>query len=133
VAGYDSKPPFNSHLESNRSGMELELVSTPPSTFKYLIRNLRQYLDGQGMEDVWWEVYRWYCDQPDWQESRQVMLQALFHRNQVGNIGPEYSKRLYPSPFKASVSRLYPGYLLFSLYRHYPKLSGPLQLFKIQI
>lgn len=98
--------PVNSHLESNRSGMELELVSTPPSTYKYLVRNLRQYLDGQGMEDVWWEVYRWYCDQPDWQESRQVMLQALFHRNQVGNIGPEYSKRLYPSPFKASVSRL---------------------------
>lgn len=96
----------NSHLESAGGTKELDLVSTPLSTYQYLVRNLRQYVDGRDMEDLWWDVYRWYSQQPDWQESTHYTLQALFHRNQVGNIGPDYSKRLYPTPFKASVSRL---------------------------
>ena len=68
--------------------MELEHISTPGSSYKYLAENLRLYLDGKNIEEVWWDVYQWYYSRPDWDKSRNAMLEALFYQNQPACYQP---------------------------------------------
>lgn len=86
--------------------MELEHISTPSSSFKYLVDNLRLYLDGENIADVWWDVYNWYYSNQGWDESRNAILEALFYQNQSANISPQTAMNLYKIPFRSSVSRL---------------------------
>ncbi len=83
-----------------------QMVSTPVSSFKYLIENLRLFLDGKAIEDFWWDVYGWYYSQPDWDDIRTIVIEGFFHRNQVNHVGREQAKSLYNLPLRTSVSRL---------------------------
>jgi len=83
-----------------------DFISTPMSTFKYLVENVRRYLDGQPIENIWWDVYQWYQKEKSWNEKRTALLDGLFHSNQLNNIGMDTAKRLYQTPIRASVSRL---------------------------
>jgi len=85
---------------------DLQMVSTPVSTLKYLIENLRLYLDGKPMEDFWWDVYGWYYEQASWNNIRAAVIEGFFHRNQVSYVGKEQAKSLYRLPLRTSVSRL---------------------------
>ncbi|NMC28146.1 MAG: ATP-dependent helicase/deoxyribonuclease subunit B, partial [Syntrophomonadaceae bacterium] len=44
----------------SRRHLELHQVTTPASTFKYLVDNLRKAEDGKPIEDVWLDVKKWY-------------------------------------------------------------------------
>lgn len=100
-----SKLEIKSDLISDRQ-VQLEMISTPESTFKYLIQNLRQWLDGKQMEDFWWDVYGWYYGNSKWQESRSLMINGFSHQNQVAGIGQERARCLYNLPLRSSISRL---------------------------
>lgn len=85
---------------------QLQQISCPNSTFKYLIENLRSFVDNKGFEDIWWDVYQWYFDNPQWQEKRQLALKGLFHDNQVNYIDQTKAKSIYTQLLYTSVSRL---------------------------
>ncbi len=85
---------------------QLQMVTRPQSSFKHLIENLRLHLDNKTMEDLWWDVYNWYCQQDQWQEHCNNMVKAFFHRNQVDTIAPDQARRLYKLPLRGSVTRL---------------------------
>ncbi len=85
---------------------QLDLVSLPTPTFKYLIENLRLRLDGNPVLELWEEVYDWYYGAKEWQQRRDMMLEGLFHNNQEKYIGKERAKTLYNAPLKSSISRL---------------------------
>lgn len=85
---------------------QLHLVSSPTSTFKYLTENLRLYMDNKPFDEFWWDVYDWYLHQPQWQEKNNLMLEGLFHENQVKYIDKSKIKELYNLPIRTSVSRL---------------------------
>jgi ATP-dependent helicase/nuclease subunit B len=85
---------------------DLHKVSTPASSFKYLVENLRLTLDGKASEEFWWDVYGWYYGQEDWQEQLGSVTQALFHSNQTTFIGSENARRLYRQPLYSTVSRV---------------------------
>jgi len=95
----------NSDVVKHRS-VELHQISTPASTFKYLVENMRLHLDSKPIEDFWGDVYSWYHGQHDWQESLALMREGLFHRNQVGIIGADNANRLYSLPLYSTVSRV---------------------------
>lgn len=82
------------------------LISTPKSTFKYLIENMRQKFDGKEIEDLWWDVYSWYYHEEEWKEKREGVIEGLFHNNQTGYIEENSAKKLYQIPIRSSVSRL---------------------------
>ncbi|KAB3534144.1 helicase-exonuclease AddAB subunit AddB [Alkaliphilus pronyensis] len=91
---------------TNTLEKQVNLISTPASTFKYLIEALRHYIDDNIMEDIWWDVYQWYFDNPLWDYKRKMMLQGLFHRNQIYYIPETKARRLYSTPMNTSISRL---------------------------
>ncbi|MBU5674943.1 helicase-exonuclease AddAB subunit AddB [Alkaliphilus sp. MSJ-5] len=90
----------------NTLDRQLHLITTPVSTFKYMTENIRLKMDDKPMEDVWWDVYGWYTDNPKWEERRKLMVKGLFHQNQITYIGEKKARSLYDNPIKSSVSRL---------------------------
>ncbi|SHK10633.1 helicase-exonuclease AddAB subunit AddB [Paramaledivibacter caminithermalis] len=85
---------------------ELNLVSIPVPTFKYLIENIRLKIDENPVSDLWDEVYNWYYENKDWDKRRAMMIEGLFHNNQEDYIGENRAKNLYNVPLKSSISRL---------------------------
>lgn len=85
---------------------ELKLIATPISTFKYLVENLRNKLDGNKIEKIWWEVYDWYYNEEKWREKLNLAIEGLFHNNQQESIEEGYSRQIYQFPFRSSISRL---------------------------
>ncbi|SDK95154.1 helicase-exonuclease AddAB subunit AddB [Natronincola ferrireducens] len=85
---------------------QLHLVATPDSTFKHLTENLRLFIDSKPMESLWWDIYDWYYHQPQWQDKRRLMIEGLFHENQVKYVDKGRIRNLYDTPIKTSVSRL---------------------------
>jgi len=85
---------------------QMRQISNPDSTFKYLVENLRLYLDGNSIDDIWWDTFAWYNAREAWRERRESLLEALFHRNQTDYIGADNAHRLFPAPFHSTVSRL---------------------------
>jgi len=84
----------------------LDSISTPGSTLKYLVQNLRQGDEGRPFDDFWWDVYQWYGEHQTWRLRRDIIVRGFNHRNQVGNLSPELTAKLYARPFRTSVSRL---------------------------
>ncbi|QEK11420.1 helicase-exonuclease AddAB subunit AddB [Crassaminicella thermophila] len=90
----------------NNFDQQKRLISTPKSTFKYLVENIRQNIDGKPIEEVWWNVYDWYYKHKEWDAKRKAVIEGFFHNNQVEYIESSSAKRLYNTPIRSSVSRL---------------------------
>jgi len=86
--------------------IELDQLVTPTGSFKYLAEKLRILLDGEEMNDFWWDVYAWYYNHPEWENRRQSLLDALFYQNQITPLEQVSAEKLYRTPFYSSVSRL---------------------------
>ncbi|MEA4925335.1 MAG: helicase-exonuclease AddAB subunit AddB [Syntrophomonadaceae bacterium] len=86
--------------------LEIHQVSTPVSSYKYLIENLRLHFDGKPVSDFWGDVYTWYQAQEGWRENLNLMREGLFHRNQARTIGAVNARRLYATPFYSNISRM---------------------------
>lgn len=84
----------------------LDLISSPEGTFKYLVENLGLYVNKGYMDTLWWDVYGWYYKENQWETKRNLILQGLFHENQVKYIDKSKVRNLYNIPIRTSVSRL---------------------------
>jgi ATP-dependent helicase/nuclease subunit B len=96
---------LKSDVVNNRTN-ELHKIATAPSTFKYLVENLRRSLDGEACDNLWWDVYGWYFEQPAWEEPRSLVIEGLFHHNQTAFIGADKAHQLYRLPLYSTVSRV---------------------------
>ncbi len=85
---------------------ERQFISTPKSTFKHLVEHLRLFAAHKPIEPIWWEVYKWYQEHGAWEAKRSVIIDGLFHRNQVKDLDGGTAKKVYKTPIRASVSRL---------------------------
>ncbi|MGE5391483.1 MAG: helicase-exonuclease AddAB subunit AddB [Deltaproteobacteria bacterium] len=94
-----------SDLIEDRS-TRLDTISTPGSTLKYMVNNLRRADDGRAIDNFWWDVFQWYGNNEAWRLKRDLIISGFQHRNQVGRINPELVEKLYKRPFRTSVSRL---------------------------
>lgn len=83
-----------------------QMVSTPEGTYKFMSDHMRSCADGKEESLLWWLVYCWYSDQPEWEARRNELIKAIFHCNQEGPLGREKAAALYSLPVRASVSRL---------------------------
>lgn len=71
-----------------------------------MIHQIRRYLDGEPIEDFWWQILYWYQSHPDWLPIMEQTRQALFHSNSVTKLTSQHIQSIYPQPFRSSVSRL---------------------------
>lgn len=78
----------------------------PVPTFKFLVENLRKNIDYGLMDDRWWQVYGWYFFNPAWDEKLSLIINGLFHENQVKNNTGKSREDLYLSKDRFSISRI---------------------------
>lgn len=81
-------------------------VSSPKSTFDELLYNLREYKNGEEISPVWFEVYKWYEKNGDWNNKLQNALQGLKYTNKAEQINKENIEKLYGKTLKTSISKL---------------------------
>ena len=104
------KLPVSSNLIINEQGQET-MVSTPESSYKYMVTHMRNSADGKEDSLLWWLVYDWYSNQSQqeaypWSFYMKTLLEGLFHQNQEASLGRQKAAALYSLPLRASVSRL---------------------------
>lgn len=85
---------------------QMQMISSPSSTFKHLVKNLRLGLDGKPMEAIWWDVYDWYLKERDWEQRREITIAGFFHNNQPVPLGKKLAGRIYRTPLHSSISRM---------------------------
>ncbi|MFW5986174.1 MAG: helicase-exonuclease AddAB subunit AddB, partial [Halanaerobiales bacterium] len=81
-------------------------ISGPESTFEHLIDRLRVYRKQGELEETWWQVVDWYCNNKGWQEKMQGLIEGLFYQNRVSDLSGEITANLFSLPLKTSISRL---------------------------
>ena len=81
-------------------------VSVPESTFNELLYNLRKYKDGEKIDNIWFQVYNWYEQNPYWKDKLQKALEGLTYTNNAEEINKQNIESLYGKTLKASISKL---------------------------
>lgn len=78
----------------------------PGKSLAYLTSRLREWMNGEAIPDLWWQVYNWFAGQPEWRSSLERMLTSLQYTNEARRLGQETSKQLYGTKLRTSVSRM---------------------------
>lgn len=85
---------------------EMEQVCAKTPTFNGLIFALRKYLEEGHISDLWVQVYKWYQNNPQWQEKSNSMFQGFDYKNEVKMLAKEKVDLLYGVKNYFSVSRI---------------------------
>lgn len=83
---------------------KLTEISRKASTFDELLYNIRNYKNGEKIDSIWLEVYKWY-----WNKYNQKLsnaLEGLKYSNKAENISKENITKLYGKTLKTSISKL---------------------------
>lgn len=81
-------------------------VSSPKSTFDELLYNLREYKNGEEIDPIWFEVYKWYYEQEEWKDKLSGALKGLEYTNKAETISQDNIEKLYGKKLKTSISKL---------------------------
>lgn len=81
-------------------------VSSPDSTFDELLYNLREYKNGEEIDPIWFEVYKWYEKNDTWKNKLENALEGLKYTNKAEKINNENIEKLYGKILKTSISKL---------------------------
>lgn len=81
-------------------------ISVCESTFNELLYNLRQYKDGEKIEEKWFQVYNWYDNNPKWKDKLHKALEGLTYSNNAEKINEQNIQDLYGKTLKTSISKL---------------------------
>lgn len=84
---------------------EKEIITTN-NTFDNLIEKLNAYQEGKGIEDIWFDVLKYYENNPLWKGRLQKSLEGIKYTNVPEKIKPEFIKKLYGETLHTTISRL---------------------------
>jgi ATP-dependent helicase/nuclease subunit B len=83
---------------------ELELVSNFSGTYDYFVSNMRSYIDGYAMDNLWKDVYSWY-EKAD-QRNFRIINKAFKYKNSTNILEPDIVKSIYENNMTMTVSKL---------------------------
>ena len=108
-------------------------VITKMSTFEELLDQLRNFRDGKEIDTIWFKLYEYYSNSPEWKEKLENSLKALNFSIEIDKIDKEVVEKLYGDTLKTSVSRLEQYQSCpFSYYLKYGLKLSEREEFKIQ-
>lgn len=84
---------------------EKEII-TINNTFDNLIEKLNAYQEGEEIEDIWFDVLKYYENNPLWKGRLQKSLEGIKYTNVPEKIKPEFIKKLYGETLHTTISRL---------------------------
>lgn len=108
-------------------------IITKMSTFEEMLNQLRDFRDGKGIDKIWFELYNYYSNNPEWKNKLENSLKALSFSVESDKIEKDIVEKLYGDTLKTSVSRLeqYKS-CPFSYYLKYGLNLSEREEFKIQ-
>ena len=83
---------------------ELNFVSNYKGTYDYLVENMRNFIDGYEIDDIWKDVYAWY--EKEDKENFQIINKALSYSNSTPPLKSAMVKRIYQNNLTMTVSKL---------------------------
>lgn len=84
---------------------EKEII-TKNNTFDNLIEKLNAYQEGEKIEDIWFDVLKYYENNPLWTGRLLKSLEGIKYTNIPEKIKPEFIKKLYGETLHTTISRL---------------------------
>ncbi|MCL6456694.1 MAG: helicase-exonuclease AddAB subunit AddB [Gorillibacterium sp.] len=67
---------------------------------------LKDWLNGDIISSIWWDVYNWFAQRPEWASRLKQLNRSLSYINPAEMILPATAKLLYGETLRASVSRM---------------------------
>ncbi len=83
---------------------ELELISNYSGTYDFFVENMRNFIDGYHVDDIWKDVYTWY-EKEDTQNF-DIINKALKFKNSMNSLDTDTIKRIYENNMTMTVSKL---------------------------
>ncbi|RRJ54709.1 helicase-exonuclease AddAB subunit AddB [Paenibacillus oralis] len=104
---YAKSSQLHSEPESTMSESEqASYISTPSKTISYLLVQLKQWMRGESLSDIWFDVYNWYLKHPEWNKKLAILTGALAYTNEEKPLPAFTSRLLYGDQLVSSVSRM---------------------------
>lgn len=102
-------------------------------TFKELLENIYKLRNKEQIDELWYDVYEWYRNNPKWAKILEENMEGLKYTNIPKKIKKENIERLYGKTLSTSVSKLEQYKRCpFSYYLQYGLKLKPKEELKIQ-
>jgi ATP-dependent helicase/nuclease subunit B len=88
------------------SDEQLKYIQQGKAAVSYTITQLQQWLKGEAIDPLWWELYHWICEHPKWKQRLKSLTGSLFYINQERPLDKAQSRLLYGEDLQVSVSRM---------------------------
>ena len=75
-------------------------------TYEELLENIAKLNEKEKIEDIWYQVYKYYKEKIKWNDTLNKDLKALFYTNQPKKIEKDNIQKLYGNILKTSISKL---------------------------
>ncbi|SDI27006.1 helicase-exonuclease AddAB subunit AddB [Natribacillus halophilus] len=85
---------------------QLSFINHPEQAMEELAMQLQQWQSGEDIPTVWWDVYHWFIEKPEWHDRLRTALGSLFYRNRAAPLEKETTSSLYGDEIQTSVSRM---------------------------
>lgn len=81
-------------------------ITSKEAIFDDLLLNIRDFKDGNKIDEIWFEVYKIFEEDEKWKDRLKNAVKGLEFSNRPENINRENIQKLYGSTLKTSVSKL---------------------------
>lgn len=81
-------------------------ISSKDISFDLMLLNLRKYLNGEDIDNIWLEVYKIFSEDKEYKEKLERAIQGFYYSNIGENISKENLEKLYGDTLKTSISKL---------------------------
>jgi len=85
---------------------QIEYIANETMALTYLTSQLQLQKRKQPIEDIWWDVYNYFIEQPVLKRDVEIVLSSLFFKNKAKPLNQQITKELYGETIEASVSRM---------------------------
>ena len=81
-------------------------ILTKVTTYNELINSISDLKNGKTIDQIWYNVYKYYQKSPEWKHKLEESLKGLYYTNTPGQISQKNIDNLYGNTLNASISKL---------------------------
>ena len=108
-------------------------ITTKTAVFDDLLLNIRNYKDGKEIDEIWFEVYKIFAEDPKWNSKLEQAIKGLNFSNTPKELNKENIQKLYGTTLKTSISKLESYQKCpFSFYLKYGLKLKEKEIFKLE-
>lgn len=85
---------------------QTQIITTKATTFNRLLSNIRKYLDGEEIDEIWFELYNIYSKDELYKDKLEQAISGFYYSNLPEKINDENLEKLYGDTLKTSISRM---------------------------